>query len=346
MISIFAPIYNDNNRIGSIFVTYYLNTVQQLLHTDFLSKRTDVYLFNPYSGNFVSCSDSDEIPAGTWNNVRLIKNDIKCAKGYNFDTWMDNMKIASTDNIINYTINDTAYSQAYVNIDGMSNWNIVIRIPINELSGTMHQFVLCTAICAILIIVATFIFAGSAYLGERNRNVALQNLSDIDPLTKVINRRAFNTKLDGFFEKNPKPICTYIFFDADHFKDVNDTYGHESGDIVLCRIAEILSDEFKDTGTVARVGGDEFNVFVYGQLSKDDINIIMAHIRLRLKQVKLADETVIPVSYSAGLAVMPSDADNIKDLIYCSDKALYYVKEKGRNNHYWYGDIPNDEKSV
>jgi diguanylate cyclase (GGDEF)-like protein len=253
---------------------------------------------------------------------------------------MENMKNSSDNNIINYTIDDTEYSQAYVKIDSMSDWNIVIRIPIKELSGTMNLFVLCIAVCAALVIVATFIFAGSAYISERNRSVELKNLSDIDPLTKIINRRALNAKLVEFFGKNPHPErCTYIFFDADHFKEVNDNYGHDSGDFVLCTVAEILTEEFKGSGIVARVGGDEFNVFVYEPLDENDIDIIMAQIRLRLKNVCLNDGTPLPLTYSAGLAVMPNDANNVKDLIDFSDKALYYVKEKGRNNHYWYGDL-------
>jgi diguanylate cyclase (GGDEF)-like protein len=344
MITMFSPIYNNNEYIGNIFVTYYLETVQNLAYTDVLPEQTAVFLCNPHSGNYVSCSESDESPAGTWSNLRLIKNELICHEGYSFDEWLEAMKTDTKldDNILNYTKDNIDYALAYINIGYMQNWNIIIRIPITELSDTMQRFTTGVVVGAGLLVFATLFFLGSAYWKEHKQKKKLQTLSDIDPLTGIINRRGFEGRIESLFSESsqskPKQGI-YIFFDIDYFKSVNDNYGHDAGDQVLCAVASNLSDAFASTGIVARVGGDEFNILVYEPLSVGEIDNIMATLRARLKDIHLADNTELPVSYSAGLAMYPNDALELKQLIDCADKALYHVKENGRNNHFWYHDL-------
>ncbi len=345
MITIFAPIYRNNERCGSIYTTYYLKAVQELASTVSLSEGTDIFLLNPYSANYVYCSGSEGNPPGTWNNLRLIKNDISSYGDTDLDTWIENVKNYSTDNIVNYKINGNKYALAYVNIEDMKPWNIVIRMPASALSGTMQRFILDIVICASLLIIATFIFAGSAYLSEHNRSIKLQALSSTDPLTKVINRRALNTKMDSFISENPNPLrCSYIFLDIDFFKEVNDTYGHDMGDKVLCMAAAILKDEFEDVGIVSRVGGDEFNVFVYEPISKEKLNKLMERIKLEFENIHRELQQTMPIHFSAGIAAFPDNAENINDLAALADKALYHTKQNGRNGYCWYNDINDKTK--
>lgn len=340
MISIFAPIYHDEERVGSIFVTYYLETIQNLAYTDILSEETAVFLMNPYSGNFVNCSVIDNQPSGTWSNIRLVKHEIDCFQGYDYDTWLDNMKQNADENIINYRQDNTAYSQAYVHIDGMKNWNLVIRIPITLLSNTMQQYFISIAIGAALLILATLLLAATLYRREHDKTEVLQKLSDADPLTKIMNRRGFHGMMKALFaDKAALGRCTFVFLDVDFFKHVNDRYGHEAGDYVLCTVAAVLKETFQDVGIVARVGGDEFNVFVQKPLSVEDMDSMLATVRMKLNGLVLEDGTPLPISFSAGLAVYPRDAKDLKTLIHCADQALYHVKENGRKNHCWYRDL-------
>jgi diguanylate cyclase (GGDEF)-like protein len=215
-------------------------------------------------------------------------------------------------------------------------------MPASALSGTMQRFILDIVICASLLIIATFIFAGSAYLSERNRSIKLQALSSTDPLTKVINRRALNTRMDSFISENPIPLrCSYIFLDIDFFKEVNDTYGHDMGDKVLCMVADILKNEFEDVGIVSRVGGDEFNIFVYEPISKEKLNKLMERIRLKFDTIHQELGQTMPIHFSAGIAAFPDNAENIRALAALADKALYYTKQHGRNGYCWYDDIDN-----
>jgi diguanylate cyclase (GGDEF)-like protein len=342
MLTMFKPVYNQRDYAGSVFVTYSLETVQKLAYTSILSDKTSVFLMNPHSGNFVSCSADANAPAGTWNNIRLVKNRIVSNKDYTFDEWVENMAQNGENNIVNCTIDGVGYAIAYTNIEGMDNWSLIIRVPVGELSTTMQQFTVGVVICASIIMLATLLLAIKIYLSESNRNKALQTLSYIDPLTKVINRRAFENKLDAMFAAKRKPdAATFIFFDIDYFKAVNDTHGHDAGDQVLCIVASALTDIFADTAIVARVGGDEFNILVYEPLTVAEIDSLMAALRVRLKETVLDTGTALPVSYSAGLAVYPQDSTDVKQLVECADKALYHVKEMGRNNHFWYHDLTN-----
>lgn len=345
MITIFAPIYHDSSRIGSVFVTYYLETIQNLAYSNILSDETEVFLMNPYSGNFVSCSSNGNNPPGTWSNIRLIQNDIECLKGYDYDEWLEKMKENNEDNIINFKQEGIAYTQAYISINGMNNWNLVIRIPIGELSDTMQQYIIIMVIGAALLILATMYLAAVLYRSEHDKSETLQMLSNADPLTKIMNRRGFQSTMKKMFaDKAQLGTSTFMFVDVDLFKNVNDQYGHEVGDYVLCAVAAILEEAFKDTGIVGRVGGDEFNVFVYKPLSVEDIDECLGTVRTKLHELVLQDDTPLPVTFSGGLAVYPQDATELKELINCADQALYYVKEHGRKNHFWYHDLKSLEK--
>lgn len=340
MITIFAPLYQEDTYAGSVYVTYYLETIQNLAYTNILSEETAVFLMNPYSGNFVNCSDDGGNPPGTWSNVRLIKNNIRCMNGYDYDTWLEAMKNNDTENIINFRQGESAYTQAYVHINGMDNWNLVIRIPISELSSTMQQYALIVAVCAALMILATMFLAVQLYKKEHSRTEILQTLSDADALTRIMNRRGFNNTMSRIFEDKSKiGRSTFIFIDIDFFKDVNDQYGHAAGDYVLCAAATILKEVFQDIGIVARMGGDEFNVFVHEPLTVEDIDALMAAVRMKFSEIILQDGTPLPLSFSAGLSVYPKDAVELEQLKECADKALYYVKENGRKNHFWFCDL-------
>ena len=340
MIAMFAPIYSRGSRVGSLYAVYYLETIQNLAYTNILSDKTAVFLINPFSGNLVNCDEADGNPPGTWSNTRLIKRDIESLSGFDYDDWLKEMRGGGEKNLIDINYMGQSFAQAFVEIKGMRDWYLVIRIPLEELSDTMHRFTLGVIIGAALLVIATILIALYLYSSEHRQNETLKDLSDHDPLTKILNRRAFAAASERMFSKlKPGEQCIFMFFDIDYFKSVNDNYGHDAGDQVLCKTAKALSDAFGDTSVVARIGGDEFNVFIYKPLTVADVDDILANTRMQLKQLKLDDGTQLPLSFSAGLARYPQDADSLKTLSENADKALYHVKDEGRNNHFWYHDF-------
>ena len=152
----------------------------------------------------------------------------------------------------------------------------------------------------------------------------LQKLSQVDPLTGALNRRG----LDLFLPDDP--AFSVLMVDIDHFKKVNDTFGHAVGDEVLKRVARSLSGSLRSGDVVVRYGGEEFLVI----LSEVGVNIA-AKVGERARQA-VADHPVkvngqeIPVTISVGVAERRDDEDR-DALIARADVALYKAKQAGRN---------------
>ena len=159
--------------------------------------------------------------------------------------------------------------------------------------------------------------------------------ADVDHLTRLPNRRAFERRLVSESERarvNSTPLCV-AFCDVDHFKAVNDTHGHEAGDRILCAVASLLNSVASDDCFVARHGGEEFVLLFYG-LEKDAALQKFDGVRraMALKQL-MNRETGRPfgkVTFSGGLALVNDYADP-RTALERADAALYEAKAAGRN---------------
>ena len=153
----------------------------------------------------------------------------------------------------------------------------------------------------------------------------LARLARIDGLTGLFNHRAFQEELEACIKKSGT-VALFII-DIDHFKKINDTYGHPVGDMVLAKIAEVI----KDKGIAARYGGEEFALIVPNIMSQQMIGRgeeILAAIRRATVKIK---EGNIQVTASLGAALYPSDFKTREDLIRAADAALYAAKSEGRD---------------
>jgi len=157
--------------------------------------------------------------------------------------------------------------------------------------------------------------------------------ADHDGLTGIPNRRAFDAQLDGLirsYHRYGRPF-SLILLDVDHFKRINDTYGHEAGDAVLRSVAARVAGSVRDVDFAARYGGEEFAVLLpetglAGAVETAD--------RLRRSVADLPVEwrgQVIPVTISLGVAAVPECVANARDVLAAADQALYASKEAGRN---------------
>ncbi len=160
----------------------------------------------------------------------------------------------------------------------------------------------------------------------------------VDQLTQLSNRREFDEEiikaLNNAKEKSNE--CALLFCDIDHFKKVNDTYGHQFGDDVLRGTAEIIREEIKkirstDRAIMARYGGEEFALLLPGVSSQGAFRIANT-IRQKIeeKTYQIGSE-VVNVTISIGTAIYPTQASNVKELISNADSAVYQAKDEGRN---------------
>ena len=175
---------------------------------------------------------------------------------------------------------------------------------------------------------------------ENNLNFELMRRNTyVDTLTGVNNRRYLEQRiLEEINEvhRNPAPLAC-LFLDIDHFKQVNDNYGHQVGDNVLTLVAKTIKKELRQHDVAARYGGEEFVVL----LKNSDISvaeIVAERIRIAVQNLAIdVDKNVLNITLSVGLCVYFSDAlqlslkDIAKHLIKSADTALYKAKNEGRN---------------
>jgi two-component system, cell cycle response regulator len=156
----------------------------------------------------------------------------------------------------------------------------------------------------------------------------VQKQAETDALTGVSNRRTFEATLERELSRGSRngEQVTLAMFDIDHFKSLNDTYGHQTGDDVLKKVAAALVEASRDFDTVARYGGEEFAVILPACSSKESL-VVAERLRKAISEV----ETVTAVTASAGVATYQTHASDPYSLIKAADEALYESKRGGRD---------------
>jgi two-component system cell cycle response regulator len=163
----------------------------------------------------------------------------------------------------------------------------------------------------------------------------LRLLAQRDALTGLHNRREFQRILEEEWDRSVrfKRPFTLVMIDIDHFKKVNDVYGHQTGDEVLRHVASLLAGQVRNVDRVARYGGEEFALLMIetdrkgGIESMQRLGLLLAEMPCYVQKTDLT----LPVTLSAGVATSLSDASSASELVAAADKALYAAKAGGRN---------------
>ncbi|MES9830036.1 MAG: diguanylate cyclase [Candidatus Thiodiazotropha sp.] len=182
----------------------------------------------------------------------------------------------------------------------------------------------------------------------RDKTVELELLATRDSLTGCYNRRAFFEKYDALFESAVKEGTGLVFMmiDIDHFKSINDQYGHANGDKVIKFVAETLIVNSRPEDVVGRYGGEEFSL-VMPHADQEEAMVLAERLRNEIQQKGhdlFTDKRTVTASF--GLALMAEDTDDPMLLINNADDALYLAKEQGRNRVIaWDPDLTEQERS-
>lgn len=168
----------------------------------------------------------------------------------------------------------------------------------------------------------------------KRSNEMLKELSNTDPLTQLFNRRYMMTVMDKEIQRTSRkgsPI-SFIIMDIDHFKKVNDQYGHQQGDTVLVNVANLIKKHLRSYDVAARYGGEEF-VAILPETPLDEAVVVAERIRVAVQQHVFANRLqTLKVTISMGVATYPaSGLDTVDDIIRVADEALYRAKSEGRN---------------
>lgn len=168
---------------------------------------------------------------------------------------------------------------------------------------------------------------------RKNSESTIRQQAFFDTLTGLPNRRMFRDRLEQEVKKCKRDAqqIAILFIDLDHFKEVNDTLGHNSGDELLVEAASRLQKCVRESDTVARMGGDEFTIILTEISDSDRLQPILQKLLRAMEDVfQLGDEQVF-VSASIGVTLYPLDGTDIDELFKNADQALYVAKGGGRN---------------
>ena len=186
------------------------------------------------------------------------------------------------------------------------------------------------------------IYAAQNITERRRAEQRIRYLARIDSLTKIPNRMQFQHLLQRAIaraRRANKPLCLF-YVDIDHFKEINDTFGHLAGDATLETVAERLTAALPENSTIGRLAGDEFAVII-NDLGPDDVGKTDTNKLARALLDRLADPFFVQghevfMTASLGIAYYPNDAANVIDLIRNADAALYSAKKAGGNVSAYY----------
>ena len=177
------------------------------------------------------------------------------------------------------------------------------------------------------------------YAIERKKSEAeLVRMARTDSLTGLLNRRAFFEQLEIALTqaRRSELACAVILFDIDHFKEINDVFGHRTGDHVLVEVTRRLAEQLRETDAIARIGGDEFAVLATNLHSANAAMEICEKIAKATASITEVDDMQVEVSISVGISVFPMDDSSADVLVSHADLAMYKSKasKKGSINFF------------
>jgi diguanylate cyclase (GGDEF)-like protein/PAS domain S-box-containing protein len=161
-----------------------------------------------------------------------------------------------------------------------------------------------------------------------------------DLLTRLPNRELFLDRLNHSMLQaaRNKSTLAVLFLDMDGFKFINDSLGHVVGDNLLQHVANRLQHTLRDSDTVSRIGGDEFNVLVPELQHREEAGLVAQKILDAFSKPILLENHEITISFSIGISLYPDDASTTEELIKNSDMAMYHIKGRGKNGYEYFSD--------
>ncbi|MDT8338907.1 MAG: EAL domain-containing protein [Sulfurimonas sp.] len=180
---------------------------------------------------------------------------------------------------------------------------------------------------------------------KKKKESLIHNLAYFDALTNLPNRVLFQERVINkipSLQRNSKKMALF-FIDMDNFKNINDTFGHFTGDKFLIEVAKSIKATLRDEDTLARLGGDEFTVTLGDAESVLDIAVVAEKIIERFKSPVIIEGREFYTGASIGISIYPDDGTTYEELVKAADTAMYQVKESGKNSYQFYTQSMNEK---
>lgn len=242
--------------------------------------------------------------------------------------------ILTFDSVFSYPKNlDMDRSVSIINQD--TCWRLISFAPNAPIWGLekINHSELLIIISLLFFSLTVALFITQLQLKKRMDHNEIKRLAHHDSLTGLINRgyfkKLFHWKLQNARKESSKLALIYI--DLDGFKELNDNFGHSSGDLALKAIAKNLYSTFSDDAYVARLGGDEFAVLIYNITDNQSVITQVERFIENSNTPLILDDIPYQLSNSIGVAFFPEHGSGINDLMHNADAAMYDIKRSGKN---------------
>lgn len=221
---------------------------------------------------------------------------------------------------------------------GVDVGQLVILVDISREADSARRAIVFSGMLALVVggILFGFFYWLVGRVGAQleSRQRMLAELAMRDGLTKLLNHRTFYTLLEkevARTQRYDKPLAV-LMLDIDHFKRVNDTYGHVAGDMILAGLSSVVSSQVRDVDSACRYGGEEISV-ILPETGMEEAAQVAERIRSAIEEHRfdIGQEQSIAITVSIGAASLPAQEASVEKLVAVADKALYEAKEGGRN---------------
>ena len=220
-----------------------------------------------------------------------------------------------------------------IQVKNGEEYHVIIKINVskNEATNDLHYVFIFTDISA-----------------QKTAEQELRYLANYDYLTNLPNRSLLLERIKHAmaYSKRKKQSIALFFIDLDRFKQINDSLGHDYGDMLLKEITYRLSNILRVDDTVARIGGDEFVILLESFKNNSQLGKIAQKIINVIEQPVILNENTVGVGASIGIALYPDDANDSDELLRHADVAMYHAKQIGRNTFQFFTQRMNYEASA
>ena len=313
-----VPVRKNGKVIGILGGSYNVTALSHMLFNDFFED-VGYTLITTSDGEIIAFEFYDDQTLVCGSSMKEVKKDFAVgASGL--------MKIR-----IGNDYNSERYL-AYTDM-GLNDWMICYVIPVSEAQKSynfVRRYELMFTIGFGAMVSILFLWG---FVKNRSKNKQLIQAAETDALTSAYNKRSTEERIHNVLQEHPQEPGTFVIMDVDHFKEVNDIYGHITGDKVLHKFGEVLHEHFREGDIVGRIGGDEFVVFMRKTDSREAAVSRIESLIKKVEELSFTEMNGKNITISVGMAFAPDHGTGYLDLYKNADTALYKTKQNGRDGY-------------
>ncbi len=345
-----TPIYDGEELVATLYGGYYLDSFSTVLNLKSFGSDAFFHLCEVDGTPLILSGNSNNLFVS--GDMYTFIDSLDMQNGHTSESLYVDMLQEETS-LLKYAANGEERTAVMTTVPGTS-W-CVVSIVLNETTEQMISNIqmgtLIFSLCIILILVLYFILTFFMVMRGRKELIralessyfltnSLQTSMETDSLTRTYSRATATEKIAEAIARAEAGTITHalIIMDVDNFKHINDTYGHQTGDVYLQEFVSAIKSGLRSGDIIGRLGGDEFILLLSDIPSKDVAKKVLDRIFDNVQNISIQNTSLEKVGVSAGLVMVPQDGQDYDTLNNKADQALYAAKKSGKNKYIIFGE--------